>query len=761
MTGGYQIIDLHGGRAAAQQAAPTQPEEVAVPDIGFDDAEPAGIWPARLALGAAILLGLAWTGFVIWSSLPLLRADPQPPVIAEWLAVLSAPLALIALIWLAFQRSGMAEASRFARAAAQMRAEAQSLDNLVVRLAQRLDENRDALTEQADRMLQQGNVAAERLAAISNGVAHETASIDAHAQRLLQAATAARADMSVLLASLPKALNQTRGMATGIQEAGQKAHDAAQTLEAQVAALIARGREADEVAGGAAQRLSAHLARMESTSVAAGNQIDTAAGEAAAMVEQTLVAARETIAEASRDISGQAEAMRAMIAAGQSDIGRAGSGAIDAMAERIEAIEATMGRIAEQLAQQREAGGAVIQSIERGIDGVEARLSQLDETGTARTLKLADSIGSLRGHAEEMAKTLEQGGSLADSLKAKAEDLLVALESNAREIDETMPESIRRLDARIADTRAALAPLGGEVDALVAPSERTRDAAAALAALVAEQRTGLAAVEQSVSTHLTESNGQAEALSALVAEISQATQGFADSAAPRLVEALLRVRDTAHQASDKARTALEQVIPQAAQALADASGEALEKALDDRLRARLGELEEASSAAVAAAHRASDRLMRQMLTIADTTAQVEQRLAEAKAEREEYDEDNFARRVSLLLESLNSAAIDVTKLLSNEVTDVAWASYLKGDRGVFTRRAVRLLDNNDAREIARHYDNEPEFREQVNRYIHDFEAMLRTVLASREGTPLGVTLLSSDMGKLYVALAQAIERLRT
>jgi len=48
----------------------------------------------------------------------------------------------------------------------------------------------------------------------------------------------------------------------------------------------------------------------------------------------------------------------------------------------------------------------------------------------------------------------------------------------------------------------------------------------------------------------------------------------------------------------------------------------------------------------------------------------------------------------------------------------------------------------------------------VNRYIHDFEAMLRNILATRDGTPLSVTLLSSDTGKLYVALAQAIERLR-
>jgi len=73
---------------------------------------------------------------------------------------------------------------------------------------------------------------------------------------------------------------------------------------------------------------------------------------------------------------------------------------------------------------------------------------------------------------------------------------------------------------------------------------------------------------------------------------------------------------------------------------------------------------------------------------------------------------------------------------------------------------VRLLDSGEAREILQHYENEPDFRDQVNRYIHDFEGMLRRVLADRDGTPLGVTLLSSDMGKLYVALAQSIERIR-
>jgi hypothetical protein len=116
--------------------------------------------------------------------------------------------------------------------------------------------------------------------------------------------------------------------------------------------------------------------------------------------------------------------------------------------------------------------------------------------------------------------------------------------------------------------------------------------------------------------------------------------------------------------------------------------------------------------------------------------------------------------VTQLIETLNSASIDIAKAFGADVADSAWGAYLKGDRGVFTRRAVRLIDSGDAQNIANLYDGDRAFNEHVNRYIHDFEAMLRAILTQREGSALGVTLLSSDMGKLYVALAHAIERLR-
>jgi len=112
------------------------------------------------------------------------------------------------------------------------------------------------------------------------------------------------------------------------------------------------------------------------------------------------------------------------------------------------------------------------------------------------------------------------------------------------------------------------------------------------------------------------------------------------------------------------------------------------------------------------------------------------------------------------MDSMHSASIDVGKILSDEIDDKAWSSYMKGNRDVFTRRAVRLIGGTESRALQSHYDSDPEFQESVNRYVADFESMLRRVLAERDGGMIAVTLMSSDMGKLYAALAQAIERRR-
>ncbi len=194
--------------------------------------------------------------------------------------------------------------------------------------------------------------------------------------------------------------------------------------------------------------------------------------------------------------------------------------------------------------------------------------------------------------------------------------------------------------------------------------------------------------------------------------------------------------------------------------IADDTNAALDKALQERVGSALVELEDSAAHAAGTGREVTIQLRDQLAKVNELAANLESRVALARQRAEEQVDGDFSRRVALITESLNSNAIDIARALSADVSDTAWTSYLRGDRGIFTRRAVRLLEPAEARDVAELYDNNGDFREHVNRYIHDFEGMLRTMLSTRDGHAIGVTLLSSDMGKLYVALAQAIERLR-
>jgi hypothetical protein len=180
----------------------------------------------------------------------------------------------------------------------------------------------------------------------------------------------------------------------------------------------------------------------------------------------------------------------------------------------------------------------------------------------------------------------------------------------------------------------------------------------------------------------------------------------------------------------------------------------------DHARQTIAQIEEAARHAGQAGRETVLQLRDQLAAVDELAGNLEHRVAHARERAQEQVGDDFARRMALITDSLNSNAIDITKAFATDVSDTAWTSYLRGDRGIFTRRAVRLLGRQEARSVAQIYEADADFHETVNRYIHDFEAMLRSVLSTRDGDALAVTLLSSDMGKLYVALAQSIQRLR-
>ncbi len=716
---------------------------------------------ARIFAAVLVVAALLWIGFAIYVAVGRLGAAAMQPGEALLLAAAaSAPLILLGLLWLIFGRTPRREAQQFSRAVSGMNREAQALDMVLQIVTTRLDEHRLRVAEEATRLMGLGDEASDRLGRVTHYLARETAELDRKAQALESAAANARVDIGVLLSDLPRAEADAAAVAAAMRQAGLAAHEQAAALEAQLSALQARAREADEAAGGAAQRLNAQLARVETSAGTAADRLDAAAGHISSTVDEALERASVAIEETRSAVDAQNGAVLAMIEQNRAAFQEAGADAGRRIAEHLGAIGHQVEEIAARLGDQSNASKALLGAIESKVVELDRQFTTLANAGTTTHQHLTQGADSVRAAVQALQREVEAGHQGAGELTDRTHQMAEALAQLSAQLREDVPAALRAVEDQSARTAAAAREAVEPAEAIQAAAALAAEGLNESEASIARQRAEAEALLTTARSGMERLHEQAVQLASALRENEAVTARLTADAGPELVEALLRVREAAAQAANHAREAIAATIPSSAAALAEAAHDAVSEAVTEPVRVQIASLGIAADQATAVARRASERLTRQLLVIGETAAAIEARMAEDKAEREQKESEALSRRVALLIESLNSTAIDVTKILSNEVTDTAWTAYLKGDRGVFTRRAVRLLDSGEAREIQRHYQEEPEFRAQVNRYIHDFEALLRRVLADPEGSTLGITLLSSDMGKLYVALAQAIDRLR-
>ena len=725
-----------------------------------EEPEPESHAGRKLLAAVLIIAGILWTALAAWVAMVGAAAGAIPNLM-QWFALMSTPVALFGIAWLLFGGTSWRSAQRYTRSLTQMRRESAELEALLATVTARLNESHDRISNETGRMMALGDEASDRLGRVAHYLAKESAKLDARSEALEKAAEKARGELDVLMGDLPKAEDQAIQVAERMKEAGLTAHSQAGALEGQLSALIARGREADEVVGGAAQRLGAHLTRVESTTGAATVRMQEAAVAMAATVDGTMARAAEAVDAARTGLEAQGAAMMAMIEQSRAALDRAGEDATRNLGQRLDSIGTKIEVFTAHLAAQDAASHALVTSLAKELRELDERFVTLRDNGSGASERLGSAIDSVRTSMHQLDEEIGASSTRAAALIERARDMAGAMTSVTEQLTADVPSALARIEEQadrastiVTSIAPGVASVAGSADAAAARLNETE-------ATLARQEQALEAMLSRLQQGVGNAEEQIRALAAAVGEADQATGKITKDTGPELIDALMRVREAAAQAAERAREAIAAVIPESVTALGEASREAIGQAVGAEVAQQMEELTALSERTVESARKASERLTRQILTIGEATAAVEARIDEARKDHESRESENFSRRVALLIESLNSTAIDVTKILSNEVTDSAWAAYMKGDRGVFTRRAVRLLDTGEARAIVQHYESEPEFREHVNRYIHDFEAMLRRILADRDSSALGVTILSSDMGKLYVALAQAIERIRS
>jgi hypothetical protein len=754
----------------SETEVPAAVSEDTSPAAGFDqvqweesrsDDSPATAGGRTVLAAALLLLAVAWTGYTAWSAGRALGNGPlTSPALAQWIAIATGPLALLGLGWLIFGRTRRKEAERFTRSVITMRTEARSLETLLEVLSQRINDSRSELTMISQHLMELGDQATGKLGGITREFDSSTDRLMKHGAALDRAAEAARTDIAVLLDDLPRAQEHAKAISDQLREAAADTATRTAEFDRQLESLAERTRAADEAVAAASQRLIASLANVENAGAGAAASVGEAETSLSAVIDLLLDRTSATLAEIRSGIDVQATAVAALVEQASAGIGRAGVDAAGALGANVGAANTALDSLSGRVAEQERASQHMIAEIERALGELEQRFAALAESGDERAGRFLNAVGRSRSELEALGEQTDVQQQSLDGLSQRTQSLQALLERLAATIRAQLTDALEQAGSQSEHLVNSTRSIRPEIEWIRDAAREASDRLGTTGTTIAEQQDRLAALLGSLDEGV---GGAEERLASLAMAISSAQAEAAQlsgETGPALVQAMVQVKDAAAQAAERAREAIANIIPESAEGLSDATRVALEQVIRDSIEQRLRDVENVAAQAVDSARTATDRLTQQMLVLGQSATALEQHIEKQQEERREADSEAFARRVALLIDSMHSASIDVGKILSDEVDEKAWDSYLKGDRGVFTRRAARLIGSSETKAIRAHYESDREFQHSVNRYVHDFESMLRRVMAERDGGAIAVTLMSSDVGKLYAALADAVDRRR-
>ncbi|HET7852209.1 MAG TPA: hypothetical protein VFK91_05635, partial [Methyloceanibacter sp.] len=101
---------------------------------------------------------------------------------------------------------------------------------------------------------------------------------------------------------------------------------------------------------------------------------------------------------------------------------------------------------------------------------------------------------------------------------------------------------------------------------------------------------------------------------------------------------------------------------------------------------------------------------------------------------------------------------EIARAIDRRTADEVWQRFRAGERGVLGRHLYSVDGQQTFDEISQRYDRDGEFRATVDRYIGDFERLLRD--AEQSDPSVMQSYMTSETGRVYLLLAHASGRLR-
>lgn len=748
------------------EALTSSPAEAPVFEDSWED-EPHAARRSWLLPAMAVMAIAVWSGFFIWSHLPQLSGGITPlqgsTLVGDW----AVPVVLVVGLWLLALRNSTREAARFGDTAQMLATESQALERRLISVNAELSLARDFIAAQSRDLESLGRMAAERLSANAGQLQDLIRDNGAQVTAIGEVSDTALANMDKLRERLPVVANSARDLTSQIGHAGNTAQEHLGEMITAFQRLNdfgeASGRQVDSLR----QNMDGTLATLETRLSSLRDQQDAVHGKFTVAVDAMQSHMAQAIAEIARIDEAAIGNARARV----DSLAEAERKVRESLAESAAAFEAEHVHRAETMdTAQRDA-----------LDALHARMAEFDALAAQRQQDHLTHVAALAERGETLAARVaeldgeiarlvqlgrEESEQLGEACRAFAANLdagRMVLSEHKSSIGQLTDGSVRLLElirAGVDHSEGALATAIGQADERLSGfAGRVEE----LGTAMSEAESKGAALQQHVVATGSSSGEMLATLATLESRLTalgEQAQAVATTASTDLQQSLVTLDEAATTLIAHMQAGQADAVRAIAARVGEEASTLIGQTITASSRQAIAELQQATSEAANHGRATAMQLRDQLAKVNQLAGNLEQRVAQARGVAEEQVNSDFTRRMALITESLNSCSIDIARALDSEVTDTAWAGYLKGDRGIFTRRAVRLLDNQEVRAISDVYDTDEELRAAVNRYIHDFEALLRPILSTRDGNAMAVTLLSSDIGKLYVVLAQAIERLR-
>ena len=709
-------------------------------------------WPWILA----IIASLAWAAAIIatWGTATgaiAVSAKLQPLLLM--LAALAGPVGVALLAAVQLRDAGAVNAARAAIADARASQAAEWLEHSAESLT-RLEEQLAAATARMAEM-------EAPVASHSSAIAGVASALDSANDRLSATVAKAVSASTDFAGAVPVASSQAEALSELMTRVDNQLRSQLAETETLLASLYTRASEAEAEARAAAQASRGEINALAQASQSGLEAIASAAAKAREAVETPIGALNAAIDDAftrtslsveqTRDaVHAQTSAMLASVDQARTALAHiGGEGArelnerlanLQLLASKIEVSGRNAAALVDELGSRVESLetrlAAAIASNSEALSGLDARLAAANVTVAGFTAPLGDADAALAA----VQLRLEAMGSEAGRTIALFEAQLP-----------TGEQQVSALRGEIAGLEAQLASIKEQAATLAEPLESGSATLNDASNRLTSARETLTATTDELADAIARAQEQMRALEDDTSRLSLTASGD-------LIETFARVREVADNAAGAMRTALAGVILEAEEALDRAAISRTEAAFAAPIRDRIEELMELQGRAGESAQAAAERVAQRLVGLARTLSDVEAHVDAVETRAEVRIRNALGRRANGLIDSLQSSAIDLAKLLDYDIDDKTWADYAAGDASAIARRLAYGLDSGAGRQFVRHYTHDAEFRAEASRYLQEFESLVADVVPERGGEALGATLLSSTLGKLYLAIGQAAGR---